>query len=327
MEEDLGDTTTKLDEYIGILVVDVRHYCDHNENQQKHIDTLLAEILQQAADRAGLPQLWRENEFLEPRGDGYLIGFDRGLLSAVVDRFFDALQIVLRRAAPQHRAAGLEVRLRASLDLGPVESFNALLSTSSTGEVMVNVSRMIDSREVRKLLDETDPAVTFVASVLSRSVMDYAIAAGKTVRRPSEFVDTRLHVEGKNYTETGYLRVPAPSGELLRSGLLFEEADVVPLPVPAPAAVPPTEVSNVVTGPAEKTFQARDVEGGIRDGSVREVSGGLVVTGDGNTTAGRDQLWHHQEFSGKFRTQGDGNFGLSSGSRAGVDDASPEVTP
>jgi len=297
-----------VDEYIGILAVDVSQFSKHNSGQQTTIMPLLAEMIQQAARRAEVVQLWEDSTFLAPRGDGYLIGFHRDLLRRVVDRFFDALQTELRRNSARFRASDVAIRVRASLGLGPVPPFNPADSDSPAGEVMVNAARMVGAPQVRVILEKSDPAVTFVAVVLSRAVMEQVVAAGKTVRKPSEFVETTLRVSGKDYTDTGYLRVPAPSGELLRSGLLFEQDDVGAEPTVEEETLPGDRARNTATGPAENVVQARDVYGGVRSQSV---------SGNNNTLAGGDieQSPHKQEFSGTFTTQGDSNFGHSSGRR------------
>ena len=307
---------TSVGRYIGVLAVDVRQFSRYNNDQQQTIVAVLAEMLKQAANRAGVDHLWNQNEFRAPRGDGYLIGFSPDLLSVVVDKFFDALQVELRLNAPRFRSAGIELRLRTAVDLGPVQAFDASLTDSPSGDVMVNAARLADTQEVRVLLENSDPAVTFVATAISKSVMKDVVSAGRTVRRPSEFLESLLRVPGKGYSEVGYLRVPAASGELLRSGLLFEEHTAEE----TLAVVPETDP---VTGDRsqETSFEARDVSGDVQQRSVGEVSGGVTVAGDNNVTAGRDQTTHHQDFSGTFHTGADANFGPSSGRRTLADDS------
>ncbi|MGK4591678.1 hypothetical protein [Amycolatopsis sp. w19] len=311
----LQEDSTIVGRYIGVLAVDVRRFSRYNNDQQKAIAAMLPEILQQAAIRASVEHLWEQNEFLAPRGDGYLVGFSPDLLSAVVDKFFDALQVELRLNSPRFRTLGIEVRLRAALDLGPVHAFDASVTDSPAGNVMVNAARLTDTQEVRALLDNSDPAVTFVATAISQSVMKDVVSAGRTVRRPSEFVEAPMRVPEKDYSEVGYLRVPAASGELLRSGLLFDESTVDK----SPTAVPETDDADTANRSQATRFGAHDVSGGVQLRSVRDVSGGVTVTGDNNVTAGRDQTTHNQEFSGTFHTGIDANFGPGSGRRTTTD--------
>jgi hypothetical protein len=298
-----------VDDYLGILAVDVSRFSKHNSSQQATIMPSLSEIIQHAARRAQVVPMWEEATFCAPRGDGFLIGFRRNLLSHVVDKFFDALQTELRRRSARFRADGVVIRVRAGLGLGPVPSFNPDDSDSPSGDVVLDANRMVDAPQVRILLEKSDPDVTFVAVVLSRSVMEHVVAAGGTLRKPSEFVETTLRVPGKDYEDTGYLRVPAPSGSLLTAGLLFEQHELAPEAVAEENSAPEDQMRNSATGPVDNVLQARDVYGGIRSQSA---------TGDNNTIAGRDidQSSHKQEISGTFRTQGDTNFGSSSGRRS-----------
>ncbi|GAA4875474.1 hypothetical protein [Saccharopolyspora cebuensis] len=313
MDWELPDNNGALGEYSGILAVDVHGFSKHNDVQQNTIAALLPTVLQQAADRASLDELWNGRRFRAPRGDGYFLGFRPDLAGAVVDRYFDALQSELRRRSGEFRASGVELRLRASLHLGPLQSFDELVTDSPVGGDMVTTSRMVDADAVRALLDRSAPDVTFVASVVSSTVMDAVIAAGLSSRRPTEFVEAPLHVEAKNYTATGYLRVPAPSGELLTAGLLVDRPG-------ATAEAQAASVSNRSDGDGETIVQSRDVNGSIRDRST-DVHGRVAVNGRHNVTAGRDvidQSSGKQEFSGTFRTAGDSNYGASSGRRIGV---------
>ncbi|MFI7680607.1 hypothetical protein [Actinophytocola sp. NPDC049390] len=333
MSQDSADDSVVGDEYVAILAVDVRRFSEHNGDQQKTIVNLLPEILQQAGKRAGLDDWWDRSKFLAFRGDGYLIGIPRVLIGPLVDKFFDALQLELRRRRSELRALDVEIRLRAALDLGPVRSFDAEFADSPSGEVMVNAARMLDADAVRALLERSDPAVTLVAVVLSSSVMEQVVSAGSTVRVRTEFVEVPLSVPTKAYASTGYLRVPAPSGDLLQSGLLVVENDGEPESTlfhdkVATAHQPEesaTAVSNETGDIAGLAVLARDIGGEVRDSSVGEAgANGVTVTGDNNVTAGGDQTYHRQDFSGTFRTLGDSNFGPASGSRTVRDETQPE---
>ncbi|GAA4855394.1 hypothetical protein [Saccharopolyspora rosea] len=319
MDQELPVSDRPIGEYQGMLAVDVRHFSRHDDVQQRMIaEELLPDVLQRAASRAGFAELWHGRRFRAFRGDGYLLGFHPDLAAAVVDRFFDSLQAELRRRTGEFRSVGVELRLRASLHLGPVQSFNALLADSPSGKVMVDAGRMVDAEPVRSLLDRSDPDVTLVASVLSRAVMEHVVEAGQSTRRPSEFVEAPLRVEAKEYAGTGYLRVPAPSGELLSAGLLQSQpTSRDSASSGAPEAGVDAGTFNALPGNAGVAVQAAHVEGGVQDNQVHGVSGGVVAGGNGSVSIGHgvDQSSHKQEFSGQFNTQGDSNFGPSSGRR------------
>ncbi|MGW1678320.1 hypothetical protein [Saccharopolyspora sp. NPDC002376] len=318
MDDQSREISRPIGEYIGILAVDVHGFSKHNSAQQQAIVQVLAEVLQQAAIRTGLRDGW-DDHFRAYRGDGYLMSVRLELVAVVVDKFFDALQAELRRRAASLRADNITLRLRASLHLGPVQAFNTLLADSPSGTNMVDVGRMVDAKPVKALLDNSDSTVTHVASVISGSVLEQVVKAGHTARQPSEFVQAPLTVDAKEYSGLGYLRVPAPSGELLRSGLLFGQ----PEPIPDDEAAPnpsSTHVQNNMQGVADNVVQTGEMRDFTNDSA--QSYGGIAVRGDNNTTAGRgiDQSQNKQEFSGNFHTQGDSNFGQSSGRRVDIDD-------
>ncbi|MEU6132379.1 hypothetical protein ABZ805_24650 [Saccharopolyspora sp. NPDC047091] len=314
--EVVSESASGIGTLTGILAVDVRRFgSGYNDVQQERIVALLPEILKDACGRAGISELIGDNMFRAFRGDGYLIGFSPDLIVPVVDKFFDSLQATLRQLSGSLRADGIELRLRASLHLGPVQSFNEIIADSPTGGMMVESGRMVDAEPVRALLENSDPEVTFVAVVLSESIMEHVVRAGRTARRPSEFVASSLIIDSKDYSGKGYLRVPVLSGDLLVSGLLrgqLESSNDAAERIDQMESV----VTNKFAGQADKVTQARDVHGGIHDHSVR-ADYGIAVRGNGNTAAGGDidRSVGKQEFSGEFRTRGDANFGPSSGSR------------
>ncbi|WP_024874122.1 hypothetical protein [Saccharomonospora piscinae] len=309
--------------HMGILAVDVRRFSRHTTAQQETIQRELPAVLEVAATRAGLAEAWRGHHFRAFRGDGYLIGVRPELVAAVVDGFFDALQAELRGRTGELRASGIELRLRTSLHYGPVRAFDALLTDSPAGRVLIDAGRMLDAEPVRRLLDRSDPEVTLVASVVSGTVMEDIVQAGRTRRQPSEFVDVPLELEAKEYSGTGYLRVPAPSGDLLRSGLAPAEPDSTTL-AEAEAEdkgeytdARPAWVRNTVTGGASGVTQANAVHGGVRQQTVGNVSGGVVASGDGSVAGGRDAT--STQINGAVSPQGDANFGPASGRRTSSD--------
>jgi hypothetical protein len=324
VSSELAGSTRSADEYVGMLVVDVCRFSKHNNAQQQTIVEMLPEILRMVTERTDLASLWEQHQFRAFRGDGYIVGFARELVGLVVDRFFDALQGELRRRSGEFRAAGVELRVRTSLHLGPVASFDSLLTDSPSGRVMVDANRMVDAAAVRALLDNSDPEVTFVASVLSHSVMENVVEAGATTRRASEFVEAPLDVTAKEYSGRGYVRVPAPSGDLLRYGLLCRQPEKISVdedPVEARSEGVESHVANHVSGSAHNAIQTGDVRGGIHYDSARDNAKNIAVTGHNNITAGGnvDQSSGKQEFSGRFRAGHDANFGPSSGRRIGGD--------
>lgn len=321
-----ADSTAGLGVYTGILAIDARAFGTHNTVEQHKLTEFLRDVVHQAATRADVPELLQNNVFHAFRGDGYLIGFDPDLCPAIVDRYSDALQSQLRSHHRELRSEEVELRIRASLHLGPLNTFNALLQDSPSGTCMVESGRMLDADSVRALLDNSDPRVTFVATVLSEEVMKQVVRAGHSSRRPSEFVAATVDVSAKEYSGTGYLRVPVPSGDLLKYGLLYGQPTES---VPEGNSTDESDRSSIqntnsFSGHAENVAQAGNVEGGFHNSSPRADNGGMSVSGRGNKVAGRDMHDVHQQFSGPFHTAGDSNFGPSSGRRADHHDDSAE---
>lgn len=315
--------TNDLGQLAGIIAVDVRKFSKHNDVQQEAIVKLLPKVLEAAADRAGLGDILRGSVFRAFRGDGYLIGFDPNRVVDVVDRYFDSLQAELRRRSQALRAEGIELRLRSSLHLGPLRSFDESVADSPSGRLMVESGRMVDAPSVRALLEHSDPTVTYVATVVSDDVMRNVIGAGRTARQPSEFVEAPLQIEAKDYSGKGYLRVPVPSGDLLRYGLLHGQPDETTKPE---AEQEPETTPLLPTGFSTANFngnaknQVGTMIGDIKDDSVHDQSSVVThVVGNGNSVAGNDinttNTFADQVYSGSFYTRGDSNFGASSGRR------------
>ncbi|MBE9375367.1 hypothetical protein IQ251_13015 [Saccharopolyspora sp. HNM0983] len=301
-------------QYSGVLAVDVRGFSKHHDAAQGTIVRTLPEVLNQAAVRANITDFLQENRFRAFRGDGYLIGIEPSSVRAVVDRYFDSLQAELRRRRTELQAVGVQMRMRASLHLGPLQAFDEHLADSPAGTVPVEAMRMIDAPQLRALLDRSDPEVTMVAVAVSDDVMKHVIRGGRTVRRATEFVAAPLRIAEKDFSGTGHLRVPTLSGDLLSSGLLGEADEPDPAEEPGPAETaqhsPTAPVTNFVGGPVTNANQARDIEGGVHMPSVHAETGGTAAMGN------IDQSTNKQENSGQFTTQGDANFGSSSGRRS-----------
>lgn len=299
--------------YTGLLMVDVNRFdATHNSAQQHQIIQLLPVVLREAAEQARIPQLLQDNDFHAFRGDGYFIGFDPDLAAKVVDRYFDALQANLRSRTPSLRAKGIELRLRASLHVAPVHDYDRMIADSPTGSSANEAKRMVDANAVRALLQHSDPRVTLVATVVSSDAMKHVVEAGLTSRQPTEFVAAPMQVESKEFSGTGYLRVPVPSGDLLRHGLLHGQ----------PVQGEPSTLGNASrpVSSSELAEQAVQAEKGADECRTAYTAAGgtsVVASGDRSTAAygNVDQSSHKQEFSGTFRTKGDANFGPSSGRR------------
>jgi hypothetical protein len=291
---DLSDTygARDLPDQIAIMVVDAKAFSKHDDLQQDELVVAIPRVLEAACRRAELPELWAEKRFPDSTGDGFIIGFPPRLLARVVNRYIECLQIELRLAA-RTLPAGARLRMRMSLNVGPVSLLNEALIDSPVGATMIDTHRLVDAAALRVLLDRSDPDITHLVAALSERVIEDTVRSGRAGRRLSEFVKAPVEIKAKDFCGTAYLRVPAPSGEVLALGVL----GVQPLA---------DEDSENRSEPGPEPIDAGDIDGSI--GVLGEVSGNQ------NTIAGRDL---DQSSAGRdaYRNQGDMNFGSYSGQR------------
>lgn len=299
---------------IAILVVDTRQFSKHDDRQQNALALAIPEVLKQASHRAQVPELWADRQFPDSTGDGYIIGFSPRLLGRVVNRYIECLEMELRQAATT-LPPGARLRMRMSLHVGPVSLLDDVRISSPVGKTMIDTHRLVDATALRALLEHSDPEVTHLAVALSERVVQDAVVTGHSGRRLTEFVESPVAVKAKDFAGTAYLRVPAPSGELLARGLLGVQPpaeEAVPAePVPVP--MPPT--GGPQASESGRAAQFGDVTGGAVGGDVSGSVGVLgSVSGNDNTISGHDL---HQNLPGRdsYHSSGDMNIGPYGGQR------------
>jgi hypothetical protein len=308
MEEYDARQPQALPDHLGILVVDSRGFSRHSDRQQNHLAPLIPDVLERACHRANLAELWQRKSFPDGTGDGYMFGFPPELLPAVVHRYLEHLQAELRSVARSLRADRMSLRLRLSLHLGPVDLLDDPRLDSPVGSAMIGTHRLVDAEPLRVLLERSDPDVTFLAAALSEPVMEAAVRSGRSGRYETEFVATEVRIEAKDYAGTAYLRVPTPSGDLLRHGLLAGPrpgADTTPGP-------------GVTTTPKAPAIHFDTVGGGS---TAVAQTGDVGMLGSNNTMARDiDQSTHTSTVHGNHyqahdMTVGDTNVGERAGRR------------
>ena len=113
--------------------------------------------------------------------------------------------------------------MRVSVNVGPMTDSGAKRLGDGSGNARVETHRLLDCKPVRDLLARSGPT-TRVAAIVSRRAFEDAVK--------SRFVDddenlyVAVDVTEKTYEGTAYVRVPNPSGDLIRNGL----APVLPAP-------------------------------------------------------------------------------------------------
>lgn len=288
--------THDLPEPVGVLVVDTKGFSGHSDPQQQKLQALIPDVLERAAKKCGLQDMWMSHMFPDSTGDGFIIGFHLSFLPRLVDDYLDALQAELRGQADYLRSGRMSMRLRVSLNYGSLPRVADARLDSPVGITMIDTHRLVDGKAVRALLSESDPEVTFVAAVLSDRVYQDVVMARRTRLEPSEFAKTTIDIPEKNFRQDAWLRVPTPSGNVLRYGLVGATKLAEKKEVPAPKT------------PPRKEGNARSKGDGI-------VAGRDVDQSVGKTTIGGDQ------YNTSGSPQGDINVGPKSGRRI-----SPEGT-
>ncbi|WP_326920705.1 hypothetical protein [Actinophytocola sp.] len=217
---------------------------------------LIPLLLERAFDRAGYAAVWRERRFPESRGDGFVVGFRPELLPVLLGPVVDGLQDEL---ADRH-----DVRMRMSIAVGPLTDTGIERHGDGSGAAMVETHRLLDCDPVRRLLEDSDPAVTFLAVVISGRVYEDVVVSGYTTKGPSEFLAVPVRV--KSYQGTAYLHVPRLSGRLLERGLGRAHTGAHGMTEPVAAQADPEPEGSVVNtisgrvgGPV---LQSRDIQVG-----------------------------------------------------------------
>jgi hypothetical protein len=233
----------ELPPYRAVLVVDAKDFGRASDPDQELLAEAIPDVVAQAFDRVGLAHVWREALFPHNSGDGLGVGFDTRYLPAVIAGLFDTLQDVLVERNRWLR--GVRLRLRASLNVGPVHEPDPQGHAGVVGRAVITTHRLLDAPAVRSVLTRSDPSETFLAVALSQRVVDDVVASGYTRISESRLVPVPVRV--KEFIGMVYLYVPNPSGELLIRGVHVhqdepQDASTQPL-VPAPG-----HVTNTVRG-------------------------------------------------------------------------------
>ncbi|GAA4979817.1 hypothetical protein [Actinopolymorpha pittospori] len=201
------------------------------------------------------------------------------------------------------------MRFRLSLNVGPSRELPGV--DSPVGKPMIDTHRLGDAEPLRLLLDHSDSEVTFLAAAISERVMEDVVRSGRSRLRESEFAAAAMDIPKKNFKSTAYLRVPKPSGDLLRLGL----SGVVAMGQKQASAGGEPSDGGRDAHRADQPSPAPSHVHADRGGSAAGIGS---VSGSGNTVAGRDidQSQTTTTVHGsQYGAQGDMNFGTRSGRR------------
>lgn len=270
--------------YRSLLVVDVKDFSGLPGRDHAAVTDAIPDILYGAFERVGAVDAWAKRRFEQSTGDGLSAAFDSAVLPLLVDPLPRALQEELEFRA---QVDGLpELRMRMSVAVGPITDPNPDGVSTGSGHARVENHRLLDADVVKDLLTRSGPA-TRVAAAISRRAFEDAVVSGYAGVDEDRYVGVPVRV--KSFDGTVYLRVPLPTGDLLRSG--FEP----PAAADPPAAVAERDTwSNHVSGVVHgNVVQSRDHYHGDRTtytahGDNNVNSGpGTQFTGDGVRYYGR----------------------------------------
>jgi hypothetical protein len=178
-------------------------------------------------------------------------------MTSLIYPFADRLQGALADSAPQLRASGLSLRLRAALHVGLVDDEHPVTAGISTATN--DVSRLLDCQPVRAALRDSDPNVTFAAVIVSTEAFDMFVQGGHTGLQPSRFTQVRAQV--KQFDRRAYLYVPVPS----RRAIDTEPSANVESRESSTASLSDLSVSRIsVSGNSAQNIIGNQVGGNIR---------------------------------------------------------------
>ncbi|GAA1223497.1 hypothetical protein GCM10009676_01060 [Prauserella halophila] len=261
--------SAELPPYRAIMVVDMKNFSGEKGRDHARITESIPMILGNAFHRCGCAQLWSESRFHGTTGDGYFVGFDTRWTPFLLNPVLSALQDELEYQNRVHGGDG-PIRMRVSLTAGPMTDSGLNSLSDGSGDTRIEAHRMLDGKAVRAALADSSSA-TCVAAIVSEQVYRDVVLSGYSGDDPGLYVD--VGVEVKTYEGKAYLRVPKPSGDVLRSGLTGP-GDAAEAPgEAAPPATPPAEAQGERSRAAPRYVGVETAQGSV----------GTVVTGEGNT--------------------------------------------
>lgn len=250
----------ELPPYKALLVVDIKDFSGYPGARHAALTREVPSLLDQAFQRAGWRDWSRFTPFETSTGDGYVLVTESAVLPFLVHPFLECLQQELEDRNRTYPGGGdRPLRLRVSVHVGPVTDSGDGRFDDGSGDARVTLHRLLDAEPVRHLLDDSNPSTTLVAAVLSARVFEDVVVAEYCHLRSDDFVP--VPVTQKSYSGQAYLRVPRPSGGLLRRGFPRPDDQSGPSS-PASSGPQPT-----TSGPAATARPHASARGPVNAGS------------------------------------------------------------
>jgi hypothetical protein len=232
-----------------MICVDMAHFSAQGNLGQYEAQATLLHVMSQAAEDLGLD---RDKWLTQTTGDGELAVLPADTPEPiVVGRLGQRLADILH-THNQSRVADYQIRLRVALHTGLVHLDSA---AGFAGEAVVMVSRLCDSRPVRRALDAfPDAAVSMIVSDQLWDVVGQEYEGIRTKR----FAKVRVSIPTKRFETSAWVHVP---GEDVTTVPGLSDGDDSP---PAqPQAIPPADPSYLQsnTGNGNVFVQGQDATG------------------------------------------------------------------
>ncbi|MEV6349517.1 hypothetical protein [Actinoplanes sp. NPDC051851] len=235
--------TVDLPPYRAILAVDAKDFTAQPSIVHQPMSGLILDLVGDAFTTAGLAAAWQRPAFLGPTGDGFAVGLSPQILPHLVHPFGRVLQERLAAYNRDARTDQARIRLRVSLNVGPLPVDPADPHWTGNGTARNDTHRLLDSKPVKAVLAGTSDRVTHVACIFSDRVFQDVVVAGYTEMHPDRCIEVPATVDGKAFAQRAWLYVPESTG--------FLPALTTPAPSPDSDPVPPTKapVAPAVSGP------------------------------------------------------------------------------
>ncbi|WP_444960362.1 hypothetical protein [Nocardiopsis sp. M1B1] len=281
MEIDLSriGKSEPLPPYRAVLAVDMEKFSRTSARNQQLVGQKIPEVLEKAFTRADMLPVWKDARFPRHSGDGYVMGAEPEHLPYLISPFLEELQRVLEQIQPLLAAhdRNLRMRLRASIDVGPLPDTGDGSGIDAMGEAMISTHRLLDSEPVRRELEASDPDTTLLATIVSRRVYEDVVLGGFAPVRASRWRPVHASVPSKDFQAEGYLFVPTPSwvpgahAEPEAAPAPQRDRPAGPSPA-APGGAAPTTGNNVGHNDRGQVVQAGTVNGGVSFGGASDAS-------------------------------------------------------
>ncbi|OLT42655.1 hypothetical protein BJF85_22200 [Saccharomonospora sp. CUA-673] len=288
---------TELPPYRAVMVVDMKNFSGERGRDHARITENIPMVLENSFRACGCGHVWDDIRFSDTTGDGYVVGFDTRWTPFLLNPVLPALQLELERQNRVARGVAQPMRMRVSLTAGPMTDSGTNSISDGSGATRIEAHRMVDGDGVRAVLTDSGNA-TCVAAIVSEQVYRDVVMAGYSGEDPALYVPVDVAV--KAYRGAAYLRVPTPSGDLLRRGLVPTKADA------DQEGLDPAGPHRDAATPQPRYVGVQEVQGSV----------GTVVTGEGNTVnSGGGNQFNGVEISGNGPTVLGTNHGSDTSGR------------